>query len=63
MTASEVQLILGLIPIAEQLIVKISDAVHNDIDTENMSLQEIREQLEKTAVENWPELKFESSKD
>jgi hypothetical protein len=62
MTAAEVQLVLGLIPIAKQLIGKIGEAVQNDFDTENMSLQELRQKLEETAAENWPELEFKSSK-
>ena len=61
MTATEAQLILGLIPIAEELITKIVTAVDDQIDTSNMTLVELKAKLEATASANWPDLKFQST--
>ncbi len=62
MTGAEVQLVLGLIPVAEKLISTIGEAVNNEIDVETMTLAEIRTKLEATASANWPDLEFKSSK-
>lgn len=60
MTLAEAQLVLGLIPIAEQLVSKIATAIDHQGDTDNITLGELKAKLEATASKNWPDLQFKS---
>lgn len=54
-----VALILGLIPVAEKLIFEVGGRLI-ELDTRNLTRDDLVQAIEASKSENWPALKFQS---
>jgi molecular chaperone GrpE (heat shock protein) len=61
MNASTVKLLIALLPVVEDISKAIITATGRSQDEiDRMTLFQIKEMLEQTRVENWPEFEFDS---
>ena len=60
-SATTVQLILALLPAAQKIVFSIGNQLV-ELDTKEVSKEEVIAALEASRSENWPDLKFISSK-
>lgn len=59
MTQSTVALILGLIPVADKLIFEVGSRLI-ELDTRDLSRDDLVKAIAASKSENWPALKFQS---
>jgi len=59
MTQAQVNLILGLIPVADSIIFRVGSELL-EMSSENLTKEELIKAIEASKSESWPELKFVS---